>query len=146
MEEDATSEPARAPINLSGALAKQAQEANANDSIPQSVTAEASGAGSRASGTQTAQSLIDNPPNLARIRRVLFECKDPIEISLEEFETYWPFIDNVWVKQRTNASKEGHCTTDYYIRDSPAARGETSPQEARARRGPLQLSDQSCPV
>lgn len=115
MEEDALSEPASAPINLTGALAKQAQQANANDSIPQSVTAEASGAGSRAPGTQPAQSLIDNPPNLARIRRVLFECKDPIEISLEEFETYWPFIDNVWVKQRTNASKEGHCTTDYYM-------------------------------
>lgn len=60
-------------------------------------------------------SLFDNPPNLARIRQVMFECKEPIEISLEEFETYWPFIDNVWVKQRSNASKEGHCTTDYYM-------------------------------
>lgn len=59
--------------------------------------------------------LIDNPPNLARIRQVMFECKEPIEISLQEFETYWPFIDNVWVKQRSNSSKEGHCTTDYYM-------------------------------
>ncbi|KAL2796523.1 dihydrofolate reductase-like domain-containing protein [Aspergillus keveii] len=59
--------------------------------------------------------LIDNPPNLARIRQVLFECREPIEISLQEFETYWPFIDNVWVKQRSNSSKEGHCTTDYYM-------------------------------
>ncbi|PYH47268.1 RibD family protein [Aspergillus saccharolyticus JOP 1030-1] len=59
--------------------------------------------------------LINNPPNVSRIRRVMFECKDPIEISLEEFETYWPFIDNVWVKQRSNSSKEGHCTTDYYM-------------------------------
>ncbi|KAF9892391.1 hypothetical protein FE257_002168 [Aspergillus nanangensis] len=59
--------------------------------------------------------IINNPPNLARIRRVMFECKDPIEINLEEFETYWPFIDNVWVKQRSNSSKEGHCTTDYYM-------------------------------
>lgn len=64
---------------------------------------------------ETSYSLFDNPPNLARIRQVMFECKDPIEISLEEFETYWPFIDNVWVKQRSNASKEGHCTTDYYM-------------------------------
>lgn len=59
--------------------------------------------------------LLDNPPNLARIRQVMFECKDPIEISIEEFDTYWPFIDNVWVKQRSNSSKEGHCTTDYYM-------------------------------
>ncbi|KAL3460571.1 dihydrofolate reductase-like domain-containing protein [Aspergillus heterothallicus] len=59
--------------------------------------------------------LIDNPPNLARIRQVMFECRESIEISLQEFETYWPFIDNVWVKQRSNSSKEGHCTTDYYM-------------------------------
>ena len=67
-------------------------------------------------GCDTANySLFDNPPNLTRIRRVMFECKDPIEISLDEFETYWPFIDNVWVKQRSNSSKEGHCTTDYHM-------------------------------
>lgn len=66
-------------------------------------------------GEPESYTLIDNPPNLARIRHVMFECKEPIEISLQEFETYWPFIDNVWVKQRSNSSKEGHCTTDYYM-------------------------------
>lgn len=65
--------------------------------------------------TSADYSLCDNPPNLAKIRQVLFECKEPLEISLKEFETYWPFIDNVWVKQRSNASREGHCTTDYYM-------------------------------
>ncbi|CEJ55241.1 Putative Riboflavin-specific deaminase [Penicillium brasilianum] len=115
MDEDAPAEPVTAPINLSSALARQAQQGNAHDSQSQNLTIEPSGAQPRDSGMQTAQSMFENPPNLARIRRVLFECKDPIEISLEEFETYWPFIDNVWVKQRTNASKEGHCTTDYYM-------------------------------
>ncbi|KAJ5389327.1 uncharacterized protein N7496_000395 [Penicillium cataractarum] len=115
MDEDAPTEPVTAPINLSSALAKQAQQGNAYDSLSQNVTTEPSGSQPRAPGMQAAQSMFENPPNLARIRRVLFECKDPIEISLEEFETYWPFIDNVWVKQRTNASKEGHCTTDYYM-------------------------------
>ncbi|KAL2866811.1 RibD family protein [Aspergillus lucknowensis] len=66
-------------------------------------------------GEPAAYELIDNPPNLAKIRQVMFECREPIEISLQEFETYWPFIDNVWVKQRSNSSKEGHCTTDYYM-------------------------------
>ncbi|PYH81425.1 riboflavin-specific deaminase [Aspergillus uvarum CBS 121591] len=70
---------------------------------------------SQNSGLPKCDCLINNPPNISRIRRVMFECKDPIEISLEEFETYWPFIDNVWVKQRSNSSKEGHCTTDYYM-------------------------------
>ncbi|KAL4902871.1 hypothetical protein BDW74DRAFT_58904 [Aspergillus multicolor] len=58
--------------------------------------------------------LIDIPPNLARIRHIMFQCKEPIEISLQEFETYWPFIDNVWVKQRSNSSKEGHKISEYY--------------------------------
>ncbi|KAJ5683175.1 hypothetical protein N7462_006340 [Penicillium macrosclerotiorum] len=117
MEEDSLEpdEYPAAPMNLSGALEKQAQQANANDFLPHSAIVSSSGAASRAAGMQPAQSLFNNPPNLARIRRVLFECKDPIEITLEEFETYWPFIDNVWVKQRSNASKEGHCTTDYYM-------------------------------
>lgn len=79
------------------------------------VRSSGNGDGDADADAETIYSLFDNPPNLARIRQVMFECKDPIEISLEEFETYWPFIDNVWVKQRSNSSKEGHCTTDYYM-------------------------------
>ncbi|KAJ0422532.1 dihydrofolate reductase-like domain-containing protein [Aspergillus carlsbadensis] len=89
-----------------------------HNGFPEGPVSEMGGGGSN----QAAQTdgpadhdLIDNPPNLARIRQVLFECREPIEISLQEFETYWPFIDNVWVKQRSNSSKEGHCTTDYYM-------------------------------
>ncbi|RDW67098.1 RibD family protein [Aspergillus mulundensis] len=63
---------------------------------------------------QESYTLIDIPPNLARIRQIMFGCKEPIEISLQEFETYWPFIDNVWVKQRSNSSKEGHKISEYY--------------------------------
>ncbi|PGH17554.1 hypothetical protein AJ79_01154 [Helicocarpus griseus UAMH5409] len=60
-------------------------------------------------------SLFNNPPNLPLIRQVLFELKDPVEMSVDEFNTYWPFIDNVWVRQRSNASKGGLTTTDYYM-------------------------------
>ncbi|GKZ85896.1 hypothetical protein CBS63078_10360 [Aspergillus niger] len=90
---------------------------SASDHIPREPDADDPGRDSRSrdSSSATNHNLINNPPNLARIRQVMFECKDPIEISLEEFETYWPFIDNVWVKQRSNSSKEGHCTTDYYM-------------------------------
>lgn len=69
----------------------------------------------RIDASDATDKLLNNPPNLAQVRKVLFECRDPIEISVDEFETYWPFIDNVWVKQRSNSSKEGHCTTDYYM-------------------------------
>ncbi|KAI5293870.1 2,5-diamino-6-(ribosylamino)-4(3H)-pyrimidinone 5'-phosphate reductase, partial [Ascosphaera acerosa] len=60
-------------------------------------------------------SLFDNPPNLGRIRQLLFEIKEPIEISMEEFDRYWPFVDNIWVKQRSNPTKGGLMTTDYYM-------------------------------
>ncbi|EEH03385.1 riboflavin-specific deaminase [Histoplasma capsulatum G186AR] len=60
-------------------------------------------------------SLFSNPPNLGWIRQVLFELKDSVEMSVEEFRTYWPFIDNVWVKQRSNSTKDGLTTTDYYM-------------------------------
>ncbi|EEQ86072.1 hypothetical protein RJZ56_001763 [Blastomyces dermatitidis] len=60
-------------------------------------------------------SLFSNPPNLGWIRQVLFELKDAVEMSVEEFHTYWPFIDNVWVKQRSNSTKDGLTTTDYYM-------------------------------
>ncbi|KKZ66721.1 5-amino-6-(5-phosphoribosylamino)uracil reductase [[Emmonsia] crescens] len=60
-------------------------------------------------------SLYSNPPNLGWIRQVLFELKDSVEMSVEEFHMYWPFIDNVWVKQRSNSTKDGLTTTDYYM-------------------------------
>lgn len=108
-------EDAPPPMNSSGALEKQAQQGRASDSIPNHAINGQNGTQSSALDGVSTRSLFNNPPNLARIRRVLFECRDPIEISLEEFETYWPYIDNFWVKQRSNASKEGHCTTDYYM-------------------------------
>lgn len=112
IDEDASPGRTSTPMNLSGALEKQAQQADTNGVAHQHTNETSALEG--ASGV-SAHSLFDNPPNLARIRRVLFECKDPIEISLREFETYWPFIDNAWVKQRSNSSKEGHCTTDYFM-------------------------------
>ncbi|KAL1975700.1 hypothetical protein VTN31DRAFT_4092 [Thermomyces dupontii] len=59
--------------------------------------------------------LADIPPNIAQVRQLLFECADRIELTVTEFERFWPFVDNVWVKQRTNASKSGRCTSEYYI-------------------------------
>ncbi|CAI7632902.1 unnamed protein product [Penicillium palitans] len=88
------------PINLSGALDKQALHSDENESTQRSATiGDAHSSASTSQDAKATPSLFNNPPNLARIRKVLFECKDPIEISLEE----------------SNASKEGHCTTDYYM-------------------------------
>ncbi|KAJ5895472.1 hypothetical protein N7495_007163 [Penicillium taxi] len=115
MDQDTSHHRGPALMNLSGALTKQARQVEAHSSTQQTATNESSEIQLQVSAVKTVHSLFNNPPNLSRIRNLLFECKDPIEISLEEVENYWPFIDNVWVKQRSNASKEGHCTTDYYM-------------------------------
>ncbi|KAI5303660.1 phosphatidylinositol-binding protein scs2 [Ascosphaera pollenicola] len=97
-------------------------------------------------------SLFDNPPNLGRIRQLLFELKEPTEISVEEYERYWPFVDNVWVKQRSNSTKGGLMTTDYYMcrlrrptcRGSTAAR--TPPVDGKKLRNKKRREGSTCNV
>ncbi|KAL1955384.1 hypothetical protein VTO42DRAFT_8604 [Malbranchea cinnamomea] len=60
-------------------------------------------------------SIHDVPPNIARIRQLLFELREPIEMSLDEFALYWPFIDNIWVKHRPQSTRNGIYVTDYYM-------------------------------
>ena len=65
-----------------------------------------------------AKSLADlrhPPPYLFSMRRRLFEIKERIELRSEEFDRYWPYVDNVWVRQhRANADKKGKHVSDYY--------------------------------
>ncbi|MCJ1350854.1 MAG: 2,5-diamino-6-(ribosylamino)-4(3H)-pyrimidinone 5'-phosphate reductase [Icmadophila ericetorum] len=65
--------------------------------------------------TKDINDLLNPPPNVAAMRQRLFNVQGKIELKLEEFETYWPFIDNVWVRQhRAGTDKTGRVTTDYY--------------------------------
>ncbi|MCJ1391987.1 2,5-diamino-6-(ribosylamino)-4(3H)-pyrimidinone 5'-phosphate reductase [Xylographa bjoerkii] len=55
------------------------------------------------------------PPHLADIRWRLFDVREPIELKIDEFERYWPYTDNVWVRQhRAGTDRSGRVTTDYY--------------------------------
>ncbi|MCJ1410266.1 2,5-diamino-6-(ribosylamino)-4(3H)-pyrimidinone 5'-phosphate reductase [Ptychographa xylographoides] len=59
--------------------------------------------------------LLNPPPHLAETRWRLFEVREQIELKVEEFERYWPYIDNVWVRQhRAGTDRSGRVTTDYY--------------------------------
>jgi 2,5-diamino-6-(ribosylamino)-4(3H)-pyrimidinone 5'-phosphate reductase len=63
----------------------------------------------------TNYSLFSNPPSLASIRQNLFEIEDTVELSPADFATYWPYMDNVWGKQRTGApTKEQGVVTEWY--------------------------------
>ncbi|MCJ1281344.1 2,5-diamino-6-(ribosylamino)-4(3H)-pyrimidinone 5'-phosphate reductase [Xylographa opegraphella] len=59
---------------------------------------------------------LRSPPSyLADIRWRLFEIREPIELKIDEFERYWPYTDNVWVRQhRAGTDRSGRVTTDYY--------------------------------
>ena len=65
--------------------------------------------------TRTLKDLINPPRDLALMRQRLFEVRDKIELQVEEFELYWPYIDNVWVRQhKAGTDKSGRVITDYY--------------------------------
>lgn len=65
--------------------------------------------------TRTLKDLINPPRDLALMRQRLFEVKDKIELQVDEFERYWPYIDNVWVRQhKAGTDKSGRVITDYY--------------------------------
>ena len=61
------------------------------------------------------QSIFTNPPSLGLVRQRLFEIQDSIELSAQDFERYWPFIDNVWVRNRAvTTSKDTNTVTEWY--------------------------------
>ena len=65
--------------------------------------------------TRTMKDLVDPPRDLALMRKRLFEVTDKIELQIDEFERYWPYIDNVWVRQhKAGTDKTGRVITDYY--------------------------------
>lgn len=65
--------------------------------------------------TRNLHDLLHPPKNLALTRLRLFHVRDKIELRVEEFEKYWPYVDNVWVRQhRAGTDKSGRHTTDYY--------------------------------
>jgi 2,5-diamino-6-(ribosylamino)-4(3H)-pyrimidinone 5'-phosphate reductase len=61
------------------------------------------------------QSVFSNPPSLGLLRQRLFEIEDSIELSSPDFERYWPFIDNVWIRNRSAATtKDANSVTEWY--------------------------------
>ncbi|MCJ1277968.1 2,5-diamino-6-(ribosylamino)-4(3H)-pyrimidinone 5'-phosphate reductase [Puttea exsequens] len=65
--------------------------------------------------TRSLKDLVHPPKDLAGMRLRLFEVQDKIELQVDEFERYWPYIDNVWVRQhKAGTDRTGRFITDYY--------------------------------
>ena len=65
--------------------------------------------------TRTISDLWNPPRDTGLMRQRLFEVRDKIELHVHEFERYWPYVDNVWVRQhKAGTDKSGRVITDYY--------------------------------
>ena len=65
--------------------------------------------------TRSLANLRHPPPRVTEMRQRLFELKERLELRPEEIELYWPYVDNIWVRQhRASTDKTGRLTTDYY--------------------------------
>ena len=63
----------------------------------------------------TDYSLFSNPQGLGLMRQRLFEIEGEIQLSSSDFEAYFPFVDNVWRKNKSGESqREDNVGTDWY--------------------------------
>lgn len=125
-EEGLDDEDSRLQNDLQSQLAQENQNGTAEKSAD-STPVDFAHAGGVLRGASYFESTeaYEVPPNIARIRDELFELRQPIELSVEEHNIYWPYIDNVWVKQRTSVTRDKLLTSDYYCcrqRERPGRR------------------------
>ncbi|KZF19324.1 hypothetical protein L228DRAFT_41545 [Xylona heveae TC161] len=58
--------------------------------------------------------LLNNPPELGAWRQRLFALDEPVIIPYHQFEVYWPYVDNVWVRNKARGVKGTPLTNVYY--------------------------------
>lgn len=66
----------------------------------------------------TDYSLFSNPPDLGSMRQQLFDVRNEIVLPQADFDIYFPFVDNVWRKDRasTGARTTEGMTETYWCR------------------------------
>ena len=50
--------------------------------------------------------LLNGAESVASLRRQLFELKDEIALSMDDWQNIWPFIDNMWVERNASRAKD----------------------------------------
>ena len=60
---------------------------------------------------------LRNPlPFIREMRQTLFDVAAPIDLKVEEFHRYWPYMDNIWIRvHRGGKDAAGNWTTEYYV-------------------------------
>jgi len=60
--------------------------------------------------------FADVPTNVADLRKRLFSLKKPVELPRAEWDLVWPYINNIWVKNKDRAGVNGRRTVYYFCR------------------------------
>lgn len=58
--------------------------------------------------------LLNIPPGIQAIRRCCFDLKKPIAWTRSELNLYWPYIDNIWVRNQTRPPTKKKTQAVYY--------------------------------
>ncbi|PGG99406.1 hypothetical protein GX51_06340 [Blastomyces parvus] len=82
--------------------------ANASDQSPSSPTS------SKGDSYFKNMKMIPNPPDLKKWRERLFNVEDTIVLSEEEFQTYFPHVDNVYSHRSTQKYKRKLFVSHYW--------------------------------
>ncbi|KAL8869959.1 MAG: hypothetical protein Q9174_003879 [Haloplaca sp. 1 TL-2023] len=94
---------------------QQNEERTDHDQADQNEPSPSEATNARPGPQRSIQDLFNPPRNIAEIRQRLFEVREKIVLQAHEFELYWPYVDNVWVRQhRGGQDKSGTYITDYY--------------------------------
>ena len=67
-----------------------------------------------ADAAAAAHILLSNPPPIKQWRKVFFLLFEDIELDWEQFQTLWPYIDNIWSRQKKGEVKNG-LGDDYHL-------------------------------
>jgi len=81
---------------------------------------------------RTISDLFNPPSHLESIRRRLFEMKEKVELTVDEWKLYWPYVDNVWCRTQTRrlVTVGSPYETDYYACRLHRATYEPDPKRA----------------
>lgn len=96
----------------------------------------------------TNYSLFSNPARLGEMRQELFDLKDEIELPAEDFEEYFPFVDNVWRKYKLDPKDTEQTIDTFCCRLRPSNQNKTStpkpPVEGKQQRRKRKREEKTC--
>lgn len=92
-------------------------------------------------------SVLSLPSNISSMRQQAFALTTPLTWTQETYDTFWPFVDNIWVHNHTERKTKHHTIrSHYYCRlwkndadQKPKGRGQRSKRMRNTEPCPMKL-------